>query len=107
MAQQGLKHVPQRTCIACHKAKPKLQLIRLVYCSASGLVEIDESGKKSGRGAYLCSIRDCWVRRLSKNRLERALRGRIDANNWAGIVRFGAALSGCDEQQPAEMGKSV
>lgn len=105
MAQQGLKHVPQRTCIACRKAKPKLQLIRLVYCSASGLVEIDESGKKSGRGAYLCSIQDCWGKRLSKNRLERALRGRIDAQNWAGIVRFGAELSACDEEQPSEVGE--
>lgn len=106
MAQQGLKHVPQRTCIACRNARPKQQLIRLVYCSTSGLVEIDESGKKSGRGAYLCSIRDCWGRRLSKNRLERALRGRIDVRNWADIVSFGAELSIFDREQPSELGKS-
>ena len=106
MAQQGSRHVPQRTCVACRNARPKQQLIRLVYCSASGLVEIDESGKKPGRGAYLCSVRDCWGRRLSKNRLERALRGRIDAENWVGIVRFGAELSTCDEQQLSEIGKS-
>jgi predicted RNA-binding protein YlxR (DUF448 family) len=105
VAHQGLKHIPERTCIVCRKLKPKRQLIRLVYSSAIGMVEVDQSGKKPGRGAYLCSTRDCWGKRLSKNRLEHVLRGRMSAENWAYIVRFGAELGAGAEEQSSEVGE--
>ena len=105
VAHQGLKHIPERTCIACRKLKPKRQLIRLVYSSAIGVVEVDPSGKKPGRGAYLCSTRDCWGKRLSKNRLEHVLRGRMSAENWAYVIRFGAELGAGAEEQPSEVGE--
>jgi predicted RNA-binding protein YlxR (DUF448 family) len=104
VAHQGLKHVPERTCVVCRKLKPKRQLIRLVYSSSTGVVEVDESGRKPGRGAYLCSTRDCWGKRLTKNRLEQVLRGRMSAENWAYIVRFGAELSAIAEERSHEVG---
>ncbi len=55
------KRVPMRTCIACRAVKPKEELVRLV-CSPEGLVEIDTTGKKPGRGAYLCGRLECWER---------------------------------------------
>ena len=53
------KHVPQRTCIACRRERPKRDLIRIV-CAPDGQVHVDETGKANGRGAYLCRDRVCW-----------------------------------------------
>jgi predicted RNA-binding protein YlxR (DUF448 family) len=67
------QHVPERTCIACRRARPKRELIRLV-CPAEREVEIDRRGKVAGRGAYLCPSLECWKAGLKSNRLEYALR---------------------------------
>ena len=52
------KHVPQRTCIGCREIRPKRELIRVVRTESG--VEIDPTGKKSGRGTYLCKTKSCW-----------------------------------------------
>ncbi len=67
------KHIPQRTCIGCRAVSGKRQMVRLVRTSES-TVEIDETGKRPGRGAYLCARRSCWETALQKRRLEQALR---------------------------------
>lgn len=59
------KKIPERLCVACRQMKPKNQLIRIVN-GADG-VTIDFSGKKNGRGVYLCKCRDC---------ISKALRGK-------------------------------
>jgi predicted RNA-binding protein YlxR (DUF448 family) len=61
------KHVPQRTCIACREVKPKRELIRIVR-TPDGTVIVDETGKASGRGAYLCRARACWERAIGQSR---------------------------------------
>ncbi len=48
------KHVPLRTCISCRETKSKRELLRVVR-TPDGHVLIDATGKKSGRGAYLCA----------------------------------------------------
>jgi uncharacterized protein len=63
------RHVPQRTCIACKQVRPKRELLRIVR-TPQGHVELDPSGKKSGRGAYLCARRSCWELALRKGKLE-------------------------------------
>jgi uncharacterized protein len=68
--QPKQKHVPQRTCIVCRQVRPKRELIRVVRTPA-GHVELDPTGKKSGRGAYLCARRSCWEPALRKGKLER------------------------------------
>ena len=90
-----LKHVPERTCIACHEVKPKRDLVRLVY-SGEGMVEVDTSGRKPGRGAYLCQSWECWHKGVTKGKLEHALRGRINPENRARLMKFGAALRGTE-----------
>ena len=70
--QPKLRHVPQRTCVACKQVRPKRELIRIVRTPA-GHVELDATGKKSGRGAYLCAKRSCWEPALRKGRLEHEL----------------------------------
>ena len=67
------KHVPQRTCIACRKIDTKRGLTRLVRL-ADGHVAIDPSGKRAGRGAYLCAERGCWETALKRKAVERALK---------------------------------
>jgi uncharacterized protein len=88
-----LKHVPERTCIACHEVKPKRELVRLVY-SPEGAVEVDASGRKPGRGAYLCQSPECWHKGVNKGKLEHALRGKINAENRARLMKFGATIGG-------------
>jgi uncharacterized protein len=68
-----VKHIAQRTCIACGKIRPQREMVRLVY-SAEKNIELDTKGKKQGRGAYLCRLPECWQIGLKGNKLERALR---------------------------------
>lgn len=74
---QRRKHVPQRTCIACRTTRPKRELVRIVRLSspeAEGTVVVDETGKCSGRGAYLCRQRGCWEIALARRQLGQALK---------------------------------
>jgi len=80
MMRAKSKHLPQRTCIACHQVKEKKALIRLVRAD-NGTAEVDISGKKPGRGAYLCPNKVCWELVLKKNRLEYALRTKLSDDN--------------------------
>jgi len=67
------KRIPQRTCVGCREVVDKRRLVRLVR-TPGGAVDIDETGKRLGRGAYLCHRRSCWETVLQKRRLEHALR---------------------------------
>ena len=48
-----LKKIPMRRCLGCYESKPKKELIRVVKTS-EGEICIDKTGKKNGRGAYIC-----------------------------------------------------
>ncbi len=63
------RRVPERTCIVCKQVRPKRELIRIVR-TPDGHVELDPTGKRSGRGAYLCARRSCWEPALRKGKLE-------------------------------------
>ncbi len=74
------KHIPQRSCIACHTVRSKRDLVRVVR-TGTDHVEADPTGKKAGRGAYLCRQRECWDEILkSRGRLEHALKMETPAN---------------------------
>ena len=85
------KPIPQRTCVACRRAKAKRELVRLVRISDGG-VEVDISGKKVGRGAYLCRSRGCWETGLKAGRLEHALRTTLTQNNREQLIEYGKDL---------------
>ena len=91
--RKPLRHIPQRTCIACSETKPKRELIRIVR-AVSGLIEVDLSGKKAGRGAYLCPTLDCWEKGLKGERLNRKLRTTITPENKAQLLQFSKMLKG-------------
>lgn len=86
------KHVPQRTCIACRKVDPKRALIRVVR-DGEGRVAIDPTGKRAGRGAYLCHSPACWESAIRRRGLERALRVEaLHADDRAQLEQFAATL---------------
>lgn len=71
------KHVPQRTCVACRRKTDKRRLTRIVR-TPDGVV-VDVTGKRTGRGAYLCDRPGCWDKALQSNLLDRALKSAISA----------------------------
>jgi predicted RNA-binding protein YlxR (DUF448 family) len=87
MRKSKSKCAPQRTCIACRQVKEKKTLIRLVR-TENGVAEIDVFGKKRGRGAYLCSNRVCWELALKRNRLEYALRTKLNESNRRTLIEY-------------------
>lgn len=84
------KHAPQRTCVGCGSAAAKRELIRLARTS-TGAVELDPTGKRPARGAYLCHTPECWELAIKKGRLENALRTKLSAEDREALLRYGAA----------------
>lgn len=72
------KKIPLRACTGCREMKEKRELIRVVRDS-EGNVSIDFSGKKAGRGAYLCKNEACLTKAIRTKGLERSLNVPIGA----------------------------
>ncbi|WP_423237178.1 RNase P modulator RnpM [Desulfonispora thiosulfatigenes] len=70
------KKIPQRMCIGCQTMFEKKQLLRIVK-TPEGDIIIDPTGKKSGRGAYICSKKECLNTSLKSKRLEKAFKSKI------------------------------
>lgn len=70
------KRVPLRKCIGCGEMSGKKTLLRIVR-SKEGVVEVDPTGKKSGRGAYICREPECFSQVRRQKKLERALKCQI------------------------------
>ena len=86
-----LRKTPERTCVACRKPRGKRELIRIVR-TATGAVELDASGKKAGRGAYLCRYGECWDGGLARRALDHALKVQLTPENREALVKFAAQL---------------
>ena len=69
----------QRMCVGCREMKEKKSLIRIVR-TPDGSVEMDMTGKKSGRGAYLCNCKECFEKAVKTHALSRALDCNISAD---------------------------
>lgn len=70
------KKMPMRKCIGCNEMKDKKELIRIVRNNV-GEMNVDPSGKMSGRGAYICKCVACFDTAVKAKRLERAFKTRI------------------------------
>jgi predicted RNA-binding protein YlxR (DUF448 family) len=81
------RHIPKRTCIACRKTGGKRELVRIVR-TVSGGVEVDLSGKQSGRGAYLCPDFICWNNALKSGKIEQALKTSLSAQDKEALVIY-------------------
>jgi predicted RNA-binding protein YlxR (DUF448 family) len=92
------KHVPQRMCISCRERSAKRTLIRIVR-SPEGEVAVDLTGKKNGRGAYLCDDPACWRRALSNDSLSRALKIELPPEAVERLSQHAATLPPSPPQQ--------
>jgi predicted RNA-binding protein YlxR (DUF448 family) len=64
-------------CVGCQEMKAKKELIRIVK-TPEDTIELDPTGKKNGRGAYICLNADCLKKAIKAKRLEKAFQQRID-----------------------------
>ncbi|MCL2508938.1 MAG: YlxR family protein [Oscillospiraceae bacterium] len=76
------KRVPLRKCIGCNEMKPKRELVRVVK-SPEGEVSLDLTGKKAGRGAYVCRSAECFKKARKAKRFERAFECKIPDEVYA------------------------
>lgn len=72
------RKIPMRKCVACQEMKPKRELIRVVRTPEEDIV-IDVTGKKNGRGAYLCGNTACFQLSKKSSALDRALKVNVSA----------------------------
>ncbi len=64
------KKIPMRMCVGCREMKPKKELLRVVR-SPEGEISFDLTGRKPGRGAYVCHSSECLLRAIKQKQLER------------------------------------
>lgn len=69
----SVKKIPMRQCIGCGEMKSKKEMMRILRTTESGIV-LDTTGKKNGRGAYLCKDPECFRKAAKSRGIERALK---------------------------------
>lgn len=79
-----MKNLPQRSCVICRTQKNKNELLRIVR-NKENIVKIDEKGKESGRGAYICYNMNCLEKAKKTKKLEKSLETKIDENIYLEI----------------------
>lgn len=85
------KKVPMRMCVGCREMKPKKELIRVVR-SPEGAVSVDATGRKPGRGAYVCRSAECLKRAIKQKQLERAFECSLGEETHQSLLRELEAL---------------
>jgi predicted RNA-binding protein YlxR (DUF448 family) len=85
------RHVPQRTCIACRDKTNKRALFRIVRTS-DGQAEVDLTGRKPGRGAYICDTPGCWERATTTSMLDHALKTELTPETKHALRSFAATI---------------
>ena len=88
---QAPRKTPQRTCVACRTTGDKRGLVRVVRTPDG--IAVDASGRRPGRGAYLCQRPECWREALKKNRLDAALKTRLSQDEKLRLSEFAAGLA--------------
>lgn len=80
------KKIPLRMCIGCMEMKPKSELVRVVR-EPEGNISLDPTGKKNGRGAYLCKCTACLDKAVKARKLERAFATQIPSDIYESLQR--------------------
>jgi uncharacterized protein len=95
------KKIPLRMCVACRTMRPKRELIRLV-ASNSGDIALDPTGKKPGRGAYVCRSRTCLEQAIRGRKLDKGLKTKVSELVIAALTVELAALPVAVEEDDAD-----
>ena len=71
-----MKKIPQRMCVSCRTRKNKKELLRVVLMP-DGQVTVDPTGKKPGRGAYVCKNNECLTQAVKAHRFDKGLKTQV------------------------------
>lgn len=74
----SVKKIPMRKCVGCQEMKSKKEMIRVLKTSENTF-ELDATGKKNGRGAYVCCSKECLEKAIKSKGLERSFKQPIPA----------------------------
>lgn len=86
MQKNGVRKIPMRKCTGCGEMKPKKELVRVVK-NKEGEISLDLTGKKAGRGAYLCKDLNCFKSARKNRGLERAFSCKIPDEIYDGMEK--------------------
>lgn len=78
------KKIPTRLCLGCQQQFPKKELVRIVK-SPEGEFSVDMTGKKAGRGAYICGKLDCLQKAMKNHGLERSFKCGVDKSIYQAL----------------------
>lgn len=92
------KRIPQRMCVACRTMRSKRELIRLVI-NAAGDITLDPTGRKPGRGAYVCRRRQCLEQAIRGHKLDKGLKSHVGDSVIACLV---TEMEGLPPDEPEE-----
>lgn len=92
---QKVKKIPTRQCLGCNEHKPKTELLRVVR-SPEGEISLDFTGKKSGRGAYLCRDVKCLKKARKSKRIDRSMECTVPDDVYDAMEATLAAECGTD-----------
>lgn len=90
MKNKTPKKIPMRQCVGCREMKPKKEMLRVIKTTPEeGDLEIllDATGKKNGRGAYLCRNSECLQAAIKSRGLERSLKMPIPADVYEMLTK--------------------
>ena len=82
----AIRKIPQRKCVGCGTSKDKKELIRVVK-NAEGEISVDLTGKKNGRGAYICHAAECLKKAKKAGRLEKSFECQISEEIYARLMQ--------------------
>ena len=82
----SVKKIPLRKCIGCNEMKNKKEIIRVLKTTDNEIV-LDTTGKKNGRGAYLCFSKECLKNAMKSKGLERSLKMPIPQEVYESLER--------------------
>lgn len=85
MAVQN-KRVPLRKCTGCQEMKSKKEMMRILR-TAEGEIILDTTGRKNGRGAYVCCSMDCFEKAVKNKGLERSLKVRVPEETYESLKK--------------------
>ena len=80
------RKIPMRKCVGCGEMKPKKELLRVLRTEEEGFV-LDTTGKKIGRGAYICYSRDCFQKAVKNKGLERSFKQAVPAEVYGHLEK--------------------
>ena len=80
------RKIPMRMCAGCGESRPKKELIRVVR-SPIGEISLDATGKKPGRGAYICPRPECLKKARKNKRIDRSFDTAIQDDVYAALER--------------------